>query len=255
MRYMPLWSQRLRTPTNNRGFTIVEILVVITIIAILASIVTVAYIGTQRRSSDAVVRQTLGDAQKHLQIYNILYKSYPANIANTEFAPPLSVAVSLYTNASQTPVYSNLDSAQNAQLFLNSCNGFMPIKDETTTYNTSCVFSGDNMHVKGQVSSNVVINGPVFNQADFTLSCGPLCTTARDSVISTFLAQGGSFPITVPKSGSSLPAPSLVSTGPATDFCLEGRSALFSDIIYHTTAGVESLQSGSCPSSASLHYP
>jgi prepilin-type N-terminal cleavage/methylation domain-containing protein len=255
MKHMLRWSRRSKIPIERRGFTIVEILVVIIVTAILATIVVVSYIGTQHRSSDAVVRQTVGDALKHLQLYNVFNKSYPANIANTEFAPPLSVAVALYTNASQTPVYSNLNDAQNAQLFLNSCNGFMPIVDGSTTYNTACVFSGNNLHVKGQISSNIVVNGPSFDQPDFALGCGSVCTAARDSIIATFAAQGGSFPIVVPKSGSSLPAPTLVSTGPATDFCLEGRSAQFADIIYHATATIDSIETGPCPPNASLHYP
>jgi type II secretory pathway pseudopilin PulG len=225
------------------------------IIAILATIVVVSYLGTQRRSSDAVVRQTVSDALKHLQVYHVFNKSYPSNIANTEYAPPLSVAIALYTNAPQTPVYQNLDSAQNAQLFLNSCNGFMPIVEGPTTYNTACIFNGNNMHVKGQISSNIVVQGPVFNQSDFTLSCGAACDAAQSSIISTFLAQGGSFPIAVPKNGSALPAPSAMSNGPATDFCLEGRSAQFSDIIYHTRPDTESLESGPCPSNTNLHYP
>jgi prepilin-type N-terminal cleavage/methylation domain-containing protein len=145
-----------------RAFTIVEVIVVIVVVAILATIVTVSYIGTQRRSSDAVVRQTIVDASKQLKLHNVFNKNYPANIANTEFVPPLTVAITLYTNAPQVPVYSNLDSAQNAQLFLNSCNGFMPINDGAATYNTACVFSGNNMHLKGQISSNVVIQGPTI---------------------------------------------------------------------------------------------
>ncbi len=244
-----------KRPQKRRGFTLVELIVVIVVIAILATILIVSYVGTQRRSSDAVVRQTVSDALKHLQLYNVFNKNYPANIANTEFAPPLSVAVALYTNAPQTPVYGGLDSAQNAQLFLNSCNGFMPIQDGSTTYNTACVFNGNNVHVKGQASSNEVIHGPTIDQSDFVLSCGAACSTVQNQIIATFLAQGGSFPITVPKNGSALPAPSMVSAGPATDFCLEGRSAQFSDVIYHSVPESTTIEAGPCPPNPSLHYP
>lgn len=240
---------------GRKGFTLVELLIVIVVIAILASILIVSYIGAQRRSSDALVKQTVSDAMKHLQLYNVFNKYYPSNIANTEYAPPITVAVALYTNAPQTPVYENLDAGQNAQLFLNSCNGFMPIVDGGTTYNTSCIYNGNNMHVKGQVASNVVINGPTINQNDFVLSCGSACSSAQSQIVSTFLAQGGSFPITVPKSGSTLPAPTLSTTGPASDFCLEGRSPQFVDIIYHTVPNSSGPESGPCPTSGTLHYP
>lgn len=239
-----------------KGFTIVEIIVVVTVLAVLAITATVAYVGMQRRSSDASVMRTIADAQKVLQTFQVFNHYYPANIANTDYLPPVTVAVVLYTNAPQSPVYANLSSAQNAQLFLNACNGFMPVVDGGTTYNTACVYSGNNVHVKGTVASNVVLHGPTINQADFALTCGSACTTAQNNIIATFLAQGGSFPITVTGSGSVLPSPTMVTTGNASSYCLEGRSPNFSDIIYHTTPDSASMpELGPCPANPSLHYP
>lgn len=214
------------------------------------------YNGTQRRSNNSVVMRTIADAQKTLQTFQVFNHYYPANIANTDYTPPTIVAVVLYTDAAQRPVYSNLTSAQNAQLFLNSCNGFMPIVDNGTTYNTSCIYNGNNAHIKGTVGSNVVVKGPTFNQSDFVLTCGSACTAAQSSIISAFLAQGGTFPITVPKSGSTMPAPTMVTYGNANKYCLEGRSPAYPDIIYHTTPDSASMpELGPCPANPSLHYP
>lgn len=239
----------------RRGFTIAEILVVVSVIAILVAVTVVGYNAVQRRSSDGSVQHAVSDALRSLQVYYALNKEYPSNLADTDYSPPLNVAVAFYTDAAQVPVYENLTPDQNAQLFLNACNGYMPIIDNGVTYNTSCSYAGNNAHVAGQAASNVVIKGPSIGQADFTLSCGDSCTTAQNNIISTFLAQGGAFPLKVPKSGSVLPSSTLQSAGSATRFCIEGRSPQFIDIVYHSVSDSQNLESGPCVADPTLHYP
>ena len=53
---------------KQRGFTIVELIVVIVVIAILAAITLVAYDGIQKRAMDAKIISTLNDAGKALLI-------------------------------------------------------------------------------------------------------------------------------------------------------------------------------------------
>lgn len=238
------------------GFTFVEIIIIVSIVAVLAVIAVVGYIGVQRRSVDTLVAHTVADAHKNLQAFNVFNKYYPSNIAATDYAPPLEVGVALYTDAPQTPVYANLNDDQNAQLFLNACNGYMPVVDAGVTYNTSCTYNGNNEHVAGTISSNVVIQGPTINQSDFVLKCGAACNAAQANVINTFLAQGGHFPVMVPKKGSTLPAPTLTTDpgGRATKYCIEGRSSQFSDIIYHATPDTSPQEPGPCPV-LGLHYP
>lgn len=240
---------------GRKGFSITEIVIIVTVLAVLAAIVIVAYHGVQRRTADAQTRTTVSDALKNLQLHYAFSRAYPANMADTEYAPPLSVAVSLHTNSPLTPVYEGLTTEQNAQLFLNACNGFMPIVSGGTTYNTACVFDGNNAHIKGSVSSNVVIGGPDIALSDFTLSCGPVCDAARNDILAQFQAQGGTFPLKVPKSGSTLPAPTSVSYGPASRFCVEGRSGAYTDIVYHATDQTQAIEGGPCPSDPELHYP
>lgn len=240
---------------RHRGFTLTEILIVVVVIAVLAMVGLVSYSGLQRRSADAVVQQTIADGRKSLELYYLYQHNYPPNIADTDYTPPLTVATVLYTNAPQVPVYSGLTSNQNAQLFLNACNGFMPITDGSSTYNTSCVYNGNNEHIAGTQASNVVVHGPAINQADFVLRCGAACDSAQNNIISTFLAQGGTFPVIVPKKGSILPAPtSFDTTGAASKYCLEGRSPQFADVIYHAATGT-GVVAGPCPNDPELHYP
>lgn len=63
---------------KQQGFTIVELLIVIVIIAILAAITIVAYNGIQTRAHDSEVKAGTGQAKKKLQLYHVDNGSYPA---------------------------------------------------------------------------------------------------------------------------------------------------------------------------------
>lgn len=61
----------------NRGFTLVELLIVIVVIAILASISVVAYNGIQERARDTVRKNDIANITKALEIYYIKNGQYP----------------------------------------------------------------------------------------------------------------------------------------------------------------------------------
>lgn len=239
----------------NRGFTLVELLVVVIIITILAIITIVAYNGLQYRSADSVVQNSISQAARSLEYVNSTYDRYPSNLAGADYAAPDEVAMSMYTDAPQTPRYQGLTASENAQLFLNTCNGNMPIIQSGTTYNTACAYNGNNAHIKGQNASNIVIHGPQFSAADFILRCGSLCDSVRDTILQQFNEQGGTFPITVPKKQVALPVPTLVTEGSGTRYCLEARSVQYDRIVYHALSGSSAVLTGSCPNDTELHYP
>lgn len=56
---------------KQRGFTIVELLIVIVVIAILAAITIVAYNGIQKRARDAERAQDISSIQKVLEVYYV----------------------------------------------------------------------------------------------------------------------------------------------------------------------------------------
>ena len=62
---------------NSRGFTIVEILVVVVVIGILAGLVLVAYNGVQDRSRASIAQTDLNNAKKRLVIYQARNGTYP----------------------------------------------------------------------------------------------------------------------------------------------------------------------------------
>lgn len=65
------------------GFTIVELLVVIVVIAVLASISIVAYNGIQQRARDSQRLQDAKSIVKALELYKVQFGEYPAAVSST----------------------------------------------------------------------------------------------------------------------------------------------------------------------------
>ena len=66
---------------KSRGFTIVEILIVIVVIAILATISIVAYNGIQNRAKTSSGASLSGQIAKKAEAYNTVMSSYPVDAA------------------------------------------------------------------------------------------------------------------------------------------------------------------------------
>lgn len=234
------------------GFTITEVLIVVVVIAILASIGVVAYNGIQQRAAAAEVTDDISKANDNLKLSYLDNRSYPHNLSGTGFISNPDVAITLYTNAPFIGVYSNLTDEQNAQLFLNTCNANLG-----GTQNTSCTFNakggGAKIHVAGTNGSNT--QWPIeIEQSDVVLTCGGACTTAQNKMIQEFINQGGSFPIRAAR-GVALPDPDPgAPNGPATKYCLEGRSGRFAEIVSSISSGEGTIKKQPCLLGSELHY-
>lgn len=77
---MKLWAKQ-------KGFTIVELLVVIVVISILVSITVVSYNGVQKKSRDGVRSQTIAQIQRALESYKSEKGRYPAHIGVSTNVP------------------------------------------------------------------------------------------------------------------------------------------------------------------------
>lgn len=66
-----------RYNSKSSGFTIVELLIVIVVIAILASIIIVAYSGVQNRAKDAALADQIQKLQTAVEAYNAANGTYP----------------------------------------------------------------------------------------------------------------------------------------------------------------------------------
>lgn len=76
--YITRVFQRLRGKDSQRGFTIVELLIVIVVIGVLAAIVIVAYSGVQSRSRFAKMQSDVVSIKKYIEAYNAMNGSYPS---------------------------------------------------------------------------------------------------------------------------------------------------------------------------------
>ena len=73
----------IKTLKNDKGFTIVELLIVIVVIAILAAITIVAYNGIQTRAKSSAAEALAANVAKKAEMYNAepANSSYPATFA------------------------------------------------------------------------------------------------------------------------------------------------------------------------------
>lgn len=83
---------------TSEGFTIIELLIVIVIIAILATITLVAYNGIQNRAYDSAVESDLNNIAKKLELYNVDNSVYPNNTTQLTSAA-LKVSGGSYSTA------------------------------------------------------------------------------------------------------------------------------------------------------------
>lgn len=73
---------------SSRGFTIVELLIVIVVIAILAAITVVAFNGVQVRAKESAVISAVRNASGKVQEYEVTNGSYPVNLDVIEVTNP-----------------------------------------------------------------------------------------------------------------------------------------------------------------------
>jgi prepilin-type N-terminal cleavage/methylation domain-containing protein len=69
------------TKRNNRGFTIVELLIVVVVIAILAAITIVSYNGITNRANASSARSAASSVQKKIELYATEEGRYPITSA------------------------------------------------------------------------------------------------------------------------------------------------------------------------------
>lgn len=79
-----MWAKQ----KEHAGFTIVELLIVIVVIAILAAITVVAYNGIQHRSADSAVISDLASLKKKIELYKVDNNDlYPAGAGQSTLTP------------------------------------------------------------------------------------------------------------------------------------------------------------------------
>lgn len=80
-------NKTYQSSKNFNGFTIVELLIVVVVIAILAAITIVAFNGIQARAISTALQSDLANASKTLKLYQVDYSAYPTSIDSTTNCP------------------------------------------------------------------------------------------------------------------------------------------------------------------------
>ena len=94
---------------SERGFTIVELLIVIVVIGILAAIIIVAYIGVTNKANQAAAKGNAEGVQKVAEAYNADNGSYAtaANLATYNSTSRLPTGVSIDSTVALTSTAGN----------------------------------------------------------------------------------------------------------------------------------------------------
>lgn len=68
--------------TKQSGFTIVELLIVVVVIAILAAITLVSFNNITNRANDSAAKETASNVQKKIELYNVEESTFPTTRAS-----------------------------------------------------------------------------------------------------------------------------------------------------------------------------
>lgn len=92
---------------SSKGFTIVELLIVVVVIAILAAITIVSYNGIRQRATEASIQNKESQAAKKVEIYKLDNGTYPQDQATFDGLLNQSPGDTFYTTYSSTPPYDS----------------------------------------------------------------------------------------------------------------------------------------------------
>ena len=99
-----LECQYMQWAKNQKGFTIVELFIVVVVIAILAAITIVAYNGIQNRAKASALQSTASQATKKVMSFAVLNADqYPANLAAADIANNGNTTYQYSVNNSTNP--------------------------------------------------------------------------------------------------------------------------------------------------------
>lgn len=252
------------------GFTIVELLIVIVVIGILATIGAVSYNGINRRAASGSTMSDLRSAQQTMASQQAFTHAKPTALPSDIHSTD-SVTLTFVAGTSH---YSGLSAVQNGVLFYTICKQLIADPQYSTIHaksgggTNSVVMSCDDsisaggLQITGWDTKNWAV--PVTQSAiqsyidsvpydSWWIDRQSVVRGFYSALISQFTASGGTWPITsfwdpwanqwsgVPK--SDLPAPD--SDG-SDSYCIMAASVHFPDIIYHTVGSGGQIVSGAC---------
>lgn len=168
---------------DEKGFTLIEIIIVIVIMGILVGLIAIAYSGIQRSAQTAQAKQDLDDIYKALNIYRVRNGVYPATLAEAGI-----------TQNTQGTTYQYAPTSSNgtSTYCITGTNGTVSYKLESSS--SKAVEGGCPGHgINGNPPLTNLVSNPGVEVSTSGYTCYN-CTVARDT---TWNASGSaSFSIT-----------------------------------------------------------
>jgi prepilin-type N-terminal cleavage/methylation domain-containing protein len=124
--------------TYQKGFTIVELLVVIVVIGILAAITIVSYTGISQRATVASLQSDLTNASRQLKLYQVTASGYPANLSDLNAGRGLTFSA----GTTNSYIYNNNASPQIFCLTLSKGGIAYKINNDGAYSNGECQTAG-----------------------------------------------------------------------------------------------------------------
>lgn len=142
---------------TTNGFTLVELLIVIVVIAILAAISVVAYNGIQDRANNTTVQSDMGTIAKILEMYRVDNSQYPAASQLSTMDNRLKFSKGSYQTVSNAVLYcQSSDQAEYALLGKSkSDTTYIITSSNKTPQEYSSTFPGSSAVVCANVDSSL----------------------------------------------------------------------------------------------------
>ena len=168
---MKAWVNSLDS-SNQRGFTIVELLIVIVVIAILAAITIVAYNGIQNRAADTAVKTDLHNVAQKLAVFKVDNGRYPtaAQLDSIDFKlSNTSYAISPVTVMNFTYCYDHISTpATYAVLAMSKSGNIFYISDSSPIATYPASWTGNSGTNCTNISAGLTLNYNGYLSTDTT---------------------------------------------------------------------------------------
>lgn len=160
-RSLSLLNRKKHPAASRAGFTIVELLIVIVVIAILAAISIVAYTGIQNRAREATIASKETQARKALEVYKVENDRYPTS--QSEFDSLIGQQsgddpYTMYSSSSPYDTYT-ISTGSGGTVALSCEPGFIPVPGNSSLGTSNfCVMKYEAKNVGGTATSQAAGN-------------------------------------------------------------------------------------------------